>query len=174
MTLPILSITKNAAGGWDFSWAATTPPYRIVLCGVELAIVSTNSYTWSGGGFASYPPPIEVVDVGLALSEQFQPFLIMQWYGDESITSYTIQQSSDEVNWTTIQQIQEGGDWVYSYQTTVLIDGNTYYYRVFGTDFVGNQTPAREFIKYIVAPPPPPDPKLLITYSTPNVVIAHV
>lgn len=164
--IQIQTIAKNANGSWTFTWLGSGS-FRVVLQGILLATVPSNSYTWTGQ--SKVPPPLEVVAIGsLALSEQYRPYLIIQWYG-ESADVYLVQRN-DSGHWNTILTVQEVGQWVYTFQTTTLLDETIYQYRVISQDKIGNQAPARGYKALIVCPPAPPNVK--IGYTNPNVSVS--
>lgn len=177
MTLPIQTITQNATRSWTFTWADTGAlSYRVVLSGVQLAVVTTPTYTWNGTSFLTFPPPLEITDQDTpVLSEQFQPYLIIQWYGESQAKGYTIQQSVDSgVSYNTIAVFQESGSWVYTWQTPTLKDESTYLYRVIAVDFFGNESPARHYQIYVVTPPGSPDALVKIDYTNPNIIVSAI
>jgi hypothetical protein len=166
------SIIRSTDGSWTFNWNATTGSYRIVLWGEELATVSVTSYNYRNPTYKDFPPPLEVVDYGLALSEENEPYLVMQWYGEPQASNYLIQQSKDNgATWGNIGSLEENGQWIYTFRTGILVDRTKYQYRVIAVDNVDNQSPARYYTKYIVCPPIPPDSTVSVTYNKPNIVI---
>jgi hypothetical protein len=172
MSLPITSIVQNAGGSWTFSWAAVLPAavYRVVLFGKQLTSTTATTYTYAGPGFPIYPPPLEIVSgTQLALSEQFSPYIYLQWYG-VSCSNYLVQQYSGSV-WATVQSIKEVGQWIYTYASPVLADTVTYQYRVIAQDSLGNQSSPRQWVQLMVCPPRSPDGTVTVSYSNPLLTI---
>ena len=164
--IPIQSITVGpSSGSWVFTWANLSTTYRVVLWGNTLATITTPTYIWNGQYYTSFPPPLEIVLQGEeALSEQFSPYLVMQWYGEPTCATYQIQKYVGTV-WQTVANQTEVGQWVYTYQSPVLADETIYKYRVLAQDNLGNSSTPQIYQKYIVTPPAPPDPTLSITYA---------
>jgi len=178
VSIAIQNIVKNANGSWTFIWADIGASYyRAVLWGLEQKQVNPQngfaSFTWNKQEYKKFPPPIEIAfEDQQVLSELYVPYLILQWYSDPLASKYQIQQSTDNgATWTVIATLTQAGAWVYSYQTVILIDEVAYKYRVIAIDSIGNQSVARNFVRYVVCPPAPPDPKIKIAYTKPNVVI---
>lgn len=173
MSVVFTSIVKNADRSWTFTWSGSGT-WRVVLYGVEIDTVTTNSYRWNADSvFTDYPPPLEVVvSTEEALSEQHRPYVILQWYREEDTARYLIQKSDDGVtNWTTIYTLAESGQWVYSYHSPILDDGTTHHWRVVAESAIGNQSPAQDYNAVIVTPPRPVDSEIVIEYSAGNVVV---
>ncbi len=175
MSILFQSIVQEADGSWTFVWSNDGSAFwRIVLWGIELDRVTSPTYNWSGLEYHDFSPPLEIAkQASLVLSEQFQPYLIVQWYGILAAQSYLIQQTFDNISWSTIETFQEVGQWVYSYQTVTLTDEFTYTYRVIAVDQYGNLSSPEQYIKYVTCPPTPPDAKIQISYTTPDVVISR-
>lgn len=169
--IPITSIVHNSNKTWQFAWDDDGSVFwRVILWGRELAKVTTPTYTWRGQEYITLPPPLEIAtENSLVLSEQYIPYTILQWYSEEC-SEYLVQKSDDGVTgWTTIQRIQELGQWLNSYKTITQTDETTYYYRVLAVDSLGNQSPARQYTRYVVCPPRNPDATITIGYSGPSV-----
>lgn len=182
MSLPITNITRNSDGTWTFAWTSTGATYyRIVLFGLQLDTTSNAFYTVSDPSallsYRTFPPPIEVVPTTTkALSELYQPYLLMQWYGDPNATLYLVQYNNG-ATWQTIAQISNAGQWVLQFQTAVLFDETEYDYRVIAVDALGDQSTPRPYTINVVTPPTPPDAIVTLTYSGPSahqVQVAHV
>lgn len=179
MGLPITSIVRNARSNWTFSWTSTGAAYyRIVLYGQLLATVTGTSYTPTGTSvsqsFSDFPPPIEVEpETTPALSELYYPCMLIQWYGIATAGYYEVQ-SYDGADWNTVAQITEAGDWIYSWQGSVLADETTYQYRVIAVDGLGQTSAPRGYTESIVRPPDPPDKTTVIVYTGPGTHQAQV
>jgi hypothetical protein len=174
MNLQFTSITVNSDRTWTFAWADTgADSYRVVLYGVELAVVTDTTYTWDREGFTNFPPPVEVVEEGdVAESEVYQPYLLIQWYKEPFAASYSVQEFQTS-QWNQINTAVDTGEWVYSYQTRTLEDGTQEKLRVLALDELDNVSAARGFTKDVLANPKPPDGDISITYSASNIVIAE-
>lgn len=172
MLIPITNIVLNADGTWTFTWANVGAAfYRVVLWGIQIARLNGTTYTWTGREYSTYPPPLEIAfQDQKVISETYLPYLIIQWYGDPSAQGYLVQQKSGN-NWTTISTPQEVGSWVYTYQTVILKDENTYVYRVIALDQYGNQSTPRQYIRYVVCPPALAETSFKVQYNNPNVQI---
>ena len=173
MTIPFERILQNADQSWTFTWAnAGSSSYRIVLQGVVLSTVSILSYTHKGNGFKTFPPPIEVAsDSALVFSEKYKPYFYIQWYGEPLATQYLVQQLVSAV-WTTLARVQESGQWLYTYQRSILLDETTDQFRVIAEDDIGNQAPPRQYTRYVVCPPLPVDAHTAISYAAGNITIS--
>jgi hypothetical protein len=173
----ILSIVQNADKSWTFTWQplANTTTYRVVLWGIQLALTTSTSYTWTGFEYKDFPPPLEIMseDAGtLALTEIFQPYLVMQWYG-ETCSYYQVEQYlSASSLWNPIRQVTESGVWMYTYQTPTLLDETLYQFQVVAVDFYGNRSTPRLYTRYVVTTPFPPDSEVTLSYAAGNVVIS--
>lgn len=175
MNIAITSITVNRLGNWTFSWAfLPLTTYRVVLYGTLLATSSVATYTYTGNDYPNFPPPIEVtISPDLALSELFSPLMYLQWYGEPAVDHYDIEQSLDSgVTWNLIDTIQESGQWIYTYQTTVQVDEQTYFYQVTAVDSIGNRSEPQQYLRYTVTPPVPPDGSIVVGYLNPFVIIS--
>lgn len=163
--IPLQTIVLNLDGSWTFAWPDEGAAfYRIVLAGQELD--RTTELTWTGQdrSDSNYPPPVEIAyEEQQTLSEQFKPYLLLQWYRVEC-TEYRIQRF-DNPNWVTINTIQQNGNWVYSHLALSLEDGTTYEYRVVAVDEVGDESTPRGYRRKVVCPPPPPDGDVLVGYN---------
>ena len=185
------SIVQNPDGSWTFSWHFQTggTSYRVVLWGITQAfvpnMVGTVSYTWSSSdtSFLDYPPPLEVILIPnvvvtnsqLVLSEQYFPYLTMQWYGVPTASTYSVQQQQADLSFADIvTPISETGQWIYSVTTNLLLDETTYVYQVEQTDNYGNVSVPLDFVDYNVCPPFPPDGQITVNYLKPNIVINAV
>lgn len=174
MSIRFDSILKNADGTWVFAWSETGN-FRVVLYGIELTRTSASTYLFSGiQGFDTFPPPLEVVPAGeLALSEQFKPYVVIQWYRDADAATYLIQKSPDgSSDWVTVGAVHESGQWVYTYRSPVLDDVTTYHWQVIAESVIGNQSMARKYDAYVVTPPRPVDSGINVQYSGGNVVVS--
>lgn len=167
------SIIQNSDKSWTFVWNTIpgVPYWRVILYGNQLAKITVNTYTASIPNYINFPPPIEVAqgDI-LTLSETYQPYIILQWYG-EVCFFYLIQQYLNS-SWTTIARVVESGQWIHTFQTAILPDEMASTFRIIAVDSLGNQSAPREFINYVVRPPNPPDGSLELSYSGGNVVIS--
>jgi hypothetical protein len=172
MMIQFDSIVQNVSGSWTFTWLSDGSPfYRVVFSGVELDQTTNLTYTWSGQGFGSFPPPLEIASGNLpVLSERFSPLMLIQWYGDPTCDYYLVQQYINSA-WTTISTIQEVGYFLYQFGSPVLQDMTTYLYQVLAVDSVSGQSIAQQFQRYVVCPPTSPDGKINIGYSNPDIVI---
>jgi hypothetical protein len=166
MSLPLLTFVQNVDLTWTVSWAAVPGAlfFRIVLWGTQIDTTALLSYTYSGQAYTTYPPPLEVVPNGLkTLSELYSPLMLLQWYGQGStISYYDLEQLAPTVQ--ALQQQVENGQWVYSYQTPVLLDETTYSYSVASVDVLGNESSAEVYTNLIVCPPLPPDAQIVLSY----------
>jgi hypothetical protein len=169
------NITRNAGGTWTFSWDSTGADfYRVVLSGVEIARITTTTYTWGLQTSSLFPPALEVAEEDeQTLTEKFQPYLLLQWYGEPEVQQYLVQQLVGS-DWQTVKTLQEVGSWVYSYRSPTLPDETTCNYRVIAEDRLGNQSDPREFLRYVVRPPDPPDGKVRAVYESGNITILPV
>lgn len=173
MSIPITSIVLNANNSWTFSWTSTGAlQYRVILYGRLIATVTTTSYVWLDNFYTEFPPPLEISDQTSVESELFQPYFIIQWYGIPACRKYIIQYLNGST-WQQIVMLTETGQWLYTYQTGTLIDGNTYQLRVIAVDSLGNQSIPQQFKKLIVTPPVTPDGVVVISYMNPNLVISQ-
>jgi hypothetical protein len=170
--IPITSITPNAGGGWSFTWPSQGASfYRIVLWGVELDTTTFTTWTYNGSEYGSFPPPLEIAyEDQEVLSEEFLPYLIIQWYGESQVSYYLVQQLISGT-WQTITQVVESGQWVYSFQSPTLTDEQTYSYQVIAVDSVGNQSTPQQYVRYVVCPPLPPDGSISVGYGSGNIII---
>ena len=172
--IAIQSIILNSDGSWTFSWNSDgSTNYVVTLWGTVLQTGSSLTYTWSGSQeYISFPPPLEISSTNnpYVLSNDYTPFLVLQWYG-EGVDHYDIQQYDGTV-WNTIQTFQDTGSWIFTYITSVLTDQMTYLFQVIAVDSVGNQSTPRQYQRYVVCPPVPPDGDVVISYTNPNVVIS--
>ena len=176
MNIPITSITVNRQGNWTFNWSfVPLTTYRVVLYGTQLITGIFASYTFTGQGYSSFPPPIEVtIAPDLALSELFTPLMYIQFYGDPAVDHYDIQQSFDGgATWITIDSFQESGQWIYSYLTGIQTDEQTFIYQVVAVDTIGNTSTPRMYVRYCVTPPAPPDGNVVVGYLNPFVIISQ-
>jgi hypothetical protein len=166
------SIVKNADNSWTFQWASTgAPSYRVVLQGRQIADVVPTEYTFNGQGYPTFPPSLEVVPEGqLATTELFSPLMVIQWYQDLPATQYIVQVQSG-ATWGLVAIVTEVGLWVSTYRTPVQVDGQTYNYRVFAQDSVGNQSAYRSYSRTVVCPPVSPDGTFAVGYGSGNVTI---
>lgn len=128
--LTFTSITQQLDQTWIFKWTATNATkYRIVLYGSELATITDTTYVPKIQGYSSFPPPIEVMENDdLALSEQFPPYLIIQWYGEPC--DYYIVEELVGTTWNVKKTINEIGSSVYSITTPILVDGSNHIYGI--------------------------------------------
>lgn len=170
--IQFITITRNAGGTWTFTWSSTGANfYRVILWGVELARVSETTYTYGMQTTSPFPPPLEVVsEQEEALTELYQPYLLMQWYGEPNVQQYLIQKQVG-ATWQTVKTLQEVGSWLYSYQTPPLPDDTTHTYRVIAEDKVGNQSVPKIFSRHVVCPLAPPDGKVKAIYEAGNLTI---
>lgn len=178
--IPITSIVKNPTGSWTFFWNSTSPTggiWRVVLWGKEIARINNVypgalSYIYNSQDYRTFPPPLEIVTgQEFSLSEQFLPFLVVQWYKDDGAKKYLVQKKVG-LTWSTVSTIQDDGSWVFTYNSPLLTDEKTYDYRVISVDSVDNKAPARNYERYVVCPPQPPDSKTKVNYSIPNIIVA--
>lgn len=177
MTIPITSVVQNSNQSWTFTWANSGQAYsRVVLWGIQLLKTTNFTYTWSGFEYTTYPPPLEIAyEDQQVLSEQFLPYLVMQWYGEQTAATYVVQENLAGT-WTTIQTLLETGQWIYTFITPILTDETTYSYRVIALDDVGDESVPRGYNIYVVCPPLPTDGKVMVSYNqgTTSIVVSAV
>lgn len=172
MNIPIIGWTLTPGGSWSLSWGdAGAAYYRIVLYGRQLGQTAGLSYTYAGGSSSKFPPPLEVsFEDELVASEEFKPYVQIQWWGNPAAASYLVQLFSGG-SWQTVQKIQQSGQSVYTYQSPTLVDGQVAQFQVVATDNYGNQSTPIVFNCFIVAPPPPPDQQVVIGYGGGSLVV---
>ena len=172
MSIPFTSIIQNADQSWTFTWAdAGASSYRVVLQGVLVSTVSIPSYTWTGGGFKTFPPPLEIVlSNQQALSEEFLPYFYIQWSGEPSASYYLIQQYVGSV-WQMLANVTESGQWLYTYRTSILLDEAPYLFQVIAVDAFGDSATPRQYQRYVVCPPMPVDVSIDIGYAAGDITI---
>lgn len=169
--VPFTSIVQQGDTTWTFSWATTSAvSYRIVLFGQQIDTTTTNSYNFSFPGYEKYPPPLEIMaDNQVALSEQFQPFLTMQWYG-ETCDYFSVSEFVSSV-WNMVNTVMENGTTVYTVQTPLLNDGETHQY---GIAAVTNEVPStmQQYLITVVTPPDWVDGSVSFSYSGGNLIVS--
>jgi len=170
-SIPLQTITKQPDGSWLFTWNSTdASSYRVVLWGVELAVVVGTSYSVALAAYSQYPPPIEVVPAGvLALTEQNKCFLIIQWYG--VVCDYYLLEEYTGGAWVTKAVVAERGSYVYTATSPLLADGADADYRVTAVDSIGQKSNPLEFRMHVVRPPDEVRPSINYDNSGQNIVI---
>jgi hypothetical protein len=163
-----LAISYNVDGSWSFSWTGAGT-YNVVLNGTIIDTITGTSYNFTGpGNYASNdPPPLEVVpNTQSALSQLYQPYLIIQWYPVRGCQFYQIQ-SFDGTNWNNLATISEKANTVmYSYKSMLIPDGAVAEYRVMAVDQIGQQSAPIIFEETIVCPPSFPAKSANIGYNS--------
>lgn len=165
-------ILLGGNGGWLFQWPSTGDIYyRIVLQGEQIDSVlddgtGMQSYTFTGAGFITYPPPLEIVpgSAGQSPSEINKPFLLIQWYGESDATTYQVQENIGG-DWFTWFQITEVGAQVYSWQAPLLDDLTLHNYRVIAFNSIGQEGTPVSFNIFVVTPPAFVDFNYNVTYT---------
>lgn len=172
MSIPILNYVLQASGSWLVTWQNVGAAfYRVVLFGLELAKVTGTSWVYSGN-YASFPPPLEITSGNaLALSEQFPPYVIIQWYGQDT-DFYQVSQYIASA-WVPQQVFREVGLWIYTYVSGSQPDEITQQWQVSALDSLGNPSTPLSFSQYVVTPPASPDGAVSIGYNSGNLVIAQ-
>jgi hypothetical protein len=168
----ITNIVRNANRSWTFTWEGDPDDsHRIILWGILLTTVEGLSYTWEGQEYVDFPPPLEITLLNeKALSETFLPYFIVQWYGSDDAEDYLVQKLVGNT-WTTINRVGGNNQWVYTFQTAILIDETTYDYRIVAINSVGDQSVPRRYRRFVVCPPKPPDGEVIIIYNKPNLTL---
>lgn len=153
MNLLFSDIKLQSNGSWLFTWDYTdsVAGYRIVLFGDQLLdkiTIGRYLYRQTSNFFRDYPPPLElVVQDGFALSELYYPYIQVQWYNgnvpNAQVSYYQLQQKSPETDnaWIDGEQIIEDGSFLYSHKSPLMIDGETFWFRVISVGEFGEQSP---------------------------------
>lgn len=174
MSIAITSVTQKADKSWVFTWDdAGAAYYRVVLWGVQLEQTAATDYTWHGQEYKEFPPPVEIAYEGQkVLSEQFLPYLVVQWYREDGVRSYEVQKKVG-TSWVKVKAVEESGEWVYTYRSVILEDRHLYEYRVVTVDVYGNQSEPQEYRRFVVTPPVPVDDRVKVNYSDGNVMVVE-
>lgn len=177
MNLPFTSITFDSDISWSFTWADTGATlYRVVLNGVFLDRVTTNSYISTIPGYETYPPPIEVVEDGsLALSEMHPPYIIIQWYGGTALAAFYDVREWNAVTseWDSRAQIIPTPlKTVYTIQSPRLDDETTYLYEVVAVDSIDQESTGVEYAIDVVCPPKFDETSVLLDYAAGTLTIS--
>lgn len=152
-----LTIANTAQGVWTFSWDAESGvSYEVWLDGVLLATVDEGEYVCSYPGYTTSPPPLEIVEEGLAESETYPPHLLLQWRRVPNATAYKVEESVSGT-WTQRRIIMDLGEEYFKHQTGPLEDGSTALWRVSALDNQGDAGTAVGFSVLICRNPPEPD-----------------
>lgn len=173
MNLQFTNIQARPNGAWLFTWADTGALfYRVVLFGRVLndAVIGTQ-YLYNQAipmDYEKYPPPIEVVtNTDTALSEQFKPFILLQWYGyrDNIPVSYYMLQQYTSGKWLEGNKIADNGSYIYSITTPVLSDATTYNFRILAVGPNGQISCALPYQVTMVCCPRLVEPSIEQTYD---------
>ena len=118
------------------------------------------------------PPMIEVLDAsdtGLALSEQYPRYLVIQWRGRTTNSHYVVRQYNG-ATWDDRGVLPEDGRGYYVFATDQLDDGENHQWRVVAVDSQGNESdPINATVEMVCHPAPP---RISVGYSNPNFVIS--
>lgn len=172
-SLPIDSINHKPDGAWVFAWIDTgNGPYRVVLDGSVLATVDGTSYEWTGNGYRTYPPPLEIVEDGeQAESQLHSPYVRIEWGRVPGAAGYGIEQRVASA-WVRVGSRDDTGESTYYFQTGIQEDGSLCELRVSAEDAFGNPSSPVAFSKTVVRCPPPPDDSVQASYAPGFVTIS--
>jgi hypothetical protein len=168
------SIVQNSNKSWTFTWAdAGVASYRVVLDGILLAVPVELSYTTELFGYEDYPPELEVVKVGeLALSEQYSPYVYLQWYYEPCVC-FVVKQLVG-ASWVQVARIMNNEAlWVYTWRTRKLTDDTDYQFRIYAVDMLGNESVPRQWKFHSECPPKFDQNSIAVTYSGGNVIVSN-
>lgn len=169
------SVALQKDGSWLFSWEAGTPPYQIWLNGVLIASPTTNSYVFALPGYETLPPDLEILNAGdFSDSENYPPFVLLQWRGVQGCAGYVVQQATGlSANpWANVGWRREDRSGYYQWQSQALPDDAIAEFRVLPVDLAGNQGTEIDFTLTVVRTPPHPSVALSINSSGAIVVSA--
>lgn len=156
------TVRRRADGGWSFAWPVGRAPYALYLDGVLQATVATEAYEFTGPGYETEAPALEVVDAGAAAEGlTFPPFVVLRWRGLPAAIAYQVEQLVAAV-WTTRVLVHETADGEYEFASQAQTDGDATQWRVRALDLQGNAGAALAFAFAIVRNPAPPAVSLAI------------
>lgn len=180
--ITIQSIAVTSAKQWQFTWTNTSAAYyRIVLNGVQIDevqpdISGTTTYTSNQVGYEVYPPPLEIMEATeVAPSENNQPFLSMQWYGEGvGVVDHYLVYEFVASQWIQRAYINEVGSFIYTCTTPVLADEVAFTYKVVAVGIVQQQSTELDFTINVIRPPDSPEGTVVIGWNsgTTSVVVS--
>jgi len=168
MSIAVTSIRKVGVISWEYSWSATTAPYRVYHRGRLIESVTDTEYVIEYPGATAEPPILEILDAndtGQAGQMQYSPRMTLQWRAVDGAERYRIKRYVDAA-WETIAHVYESGAGYYTYQSDVLDDLADELWRVVALDEYDNETDDIEFVVTIVRNPDAPE--IAMSYDKPN------
>lgn len=171
--ITVQSIALTSAKQWQFTWTNTSAAYyRIVLNGVQIDEVQpgtgSTQYLYSKNGYEVYPPPLEIMEATeVAPSENNQPFLVMQWYGEgpENVDHYIVYELLSS-QWVQRSFVNETGEFIYSCTTPILADETTFQYKVVAVGDIQQESTELDFVINVIRPPISPEGSFVVGWNT--------
>jgi hypothetical protein len=161
------SISRTASKSWLFTWDDTGGPYRVVLFGLEIARTDSPQYVFSSmGTYMDYPPPIEVVKDGeLAVTEEYPPDLVVQWYRVPGASSYRVEEYVGG-QWVFAANVVQNRNTVFTHQTGPREDQTDIDIRVAAVNELEDIGAYQQYHKFNVTAPAPASPDVSVGYDS--------
>lgn len=151
---------------WRYTWAASTPPYRVVYRGLVIATTAMTSYDYVGGDDFE-PAALEIIDATetSAASQLYPPYAAIQFRGYTWASHYVVAQKVSG-SWVDVETIHEAGLGYYSYVSQALPDTVVSEFRVTAYDRAGNASDPVYLNAAAICHPDPPSVSLTVLNGT--------